>query len=101
MTHLCMKRSLDISNFLEELSSLSHSIVCLYFFALITEEVFLISPCSSLEHHIHIQCTSVPGLCFSFLPEELPFQFILNSNWKGSGFCIQFPQRANMIKMFK
>ena len=33
-----------ISNFLEEISSLSHSIVFLYFFALITEEDFLISP---------------------------------------------------------
>jgi len=34
-----------VSNFLEEISSLSHSIVFLYFFALITEEGFLISPC--------------------------------------------------------
>ena len=34
--HLCMKCSLDISDFLEETSSLSHSIVFLYFFALIT-----------------------------------------------------------------
>ena len=33
-----MKSSLGISNFLEEISSLSHSIVFLYFFALITEE---------------------------------------------------------------
>ena len=39
--HLCMKCSLGISNFLEEISSLSHSIVFLYFFALITEEGFL------------------------------------------------------------
>ena len=36
-----MKCSLGISNFLEEISSLSHSIVFLYFFALITEEGFL------------------------------------------------------------
>ena len=43
--HLCMKCSLGISNFLEEISSLSHSIVFLYFFALITEEGILISPC--------------------------------------------------------
>ena len=35
--HLCMKCSLGISNFLE-ISSLFHSIVFLYFFALITEE---------------------------------------------------------------
>ena len=44
-----MKCSLGISNFLEEISSLSHSIVSLYFFTLITEEGFLISPCYSLE----------------------------------------------------
>ena len=30
--HLCMKYSLGISNFLEDISSLSHSIVFLYFF---------------------------------------------------------------------
>ena len=41
--HLWMKYSLGISDFLEEISSLSHSIVFLYFFALITEEGFLIS----------------------------------------------------------
>ena len=40
-----MKYFLDISNFLEELSSLSHSVVFLYFFALITEEGFLTSLC--------------------------------------------------------
>ena len=33
-----MKHSFDLSSFLEEISSLSHSIVFLYFFALITEE---------------------------------------------------------------
>ena len=44
-----MKYSLSISNFLEEISSVSHSIVFLYFFALITEEGLLIFPCYSLE----------------------------------------------------
>ena len=44
-----MKSSLGISDFLEEISGLSHSIVFLYFFALIIEEDFLISPCYSLE----------------------------------------------------
>ena len=39
--HLCMKCSLGISNFLEEISSLSHSIVFLYFTELIIEEDFL------------------------------------------------------------
>ena len=50
----CMKCSLGISNFLEEISSPSHSIVFLYFFALITEEGFLISRCYSLELCIQI-----------------------------------------------
>ena len=36
---------LGTSNFLEEISRLSNSVVFLYFFALITEEGFLISPC--------------------------------------------------------
>ena len=36
-----MKCSLGISNFLEEISSLSNSVVFLYFFALIAEEAFL------------------------------------------------------------
>ena len=44
-----MKCSLGISNFLEEISSLSYCIVFLCFFALITEEGFLISPCSFLS----------------------------------------------------
>ena len=38
-----MKCSLGSSHFLEEISSLSHSVLFLYFFALITEEGFLIS----------------------------------------------------------
>ena len=42
-----MKCSPGISNFLEEISSLYHSIVFLYFFALITEKVFLMNPCYS------------------------------------------------------
>ena len=40
-----MKCSLEISHFLERISILSHFIVFLYFFALITEEGFLLSPC--------------------------------------------------------
>ena len=43
-----------VSNFLEEVSSLSHSFVFLYFFALISEEGFLLSPCYSLELSIQI-----------------------------------------------
>ena len=56
-----MKYSFGISNFLEEISSLSHSVVFLYFLALIAEEGFLISPCYSLELCIQM------GISFPFL----------------------------------
>ena len=55
-----MQCSVGISNFLDEISSLSHSVVFLYFFALIAEEGFLISPCYSLELCIQIL------ICFLF-----------------------------------
>ena len=64
--HLCMKYSLGISNFLEEISSLSHSIIFLYFFALITEESFLISPCYSLQFHIQMAISFLFSLAFTF-----------------------------------
>ena len=61
-----MKYSLDIFSFLEEISSLSHSVVFLCFFAFITEEGFLISPCCSLE--LCIQMGISPFLiCLLFL----------------------------------
>ena len=48
--------SLDISNFLNGISSLSHSTVFLYFFALSIEEGFLISPCYiKMLHSIYQQ----------------------------------------------
>ena len=51
-----MKCSLGISYFLEEISSLSHSVVFLYFFALIAEEGFLMYPCySEKDREILIQ----------------------------------------------
>ena len=63
-----MKRSLDISNFLEEISSLCHSIVFIYFFALITEEGFLIiSPCYSVELCIQMVYLSFFPLLFTSL----------------------------------
>ena len=67
--HFCMKWSLGISNFLEEISSLSLSIVFLYFFALITEEGFLISPCYSLElciQWVYLSLSSLPFTSFLF-----------------------------------
>ena len=58
--HPCMKCLFAISNFLEEISSLSHSIAFLYFLALFIKEGFLISPCYSLELCIRL------GLFFPF-----------------------------------
>ena len=50
LCHPSMKYSLCIANFLEEISSVSHSIVFLYFFALITEECFRIYPVIQTEY---------------------------------------------------
>src|SRR5574337_829155 len=61
--HLCMKCSFGISDFLEETSSLSHSVVFLYFFALIAEEGFLISSqlfVRPLQTAILLFCISFP-----------------------------------------
>jgi len=84
-----------ISNFLEENSSLSHSIIFLYFFALTTEEGFLISPCCSLE--LCIQSSwGKDGYIFSFLlcfsllffsqlfvrpPQTTIFPFCISFSW--------------------
>src|SRR5574339_526342 len=61
-----MKCSLGISNFLEDIYSLSHSIVFLYFFALITEEAFLISSCYSLELCIQMGISFLFSFAFRF-----------------------------------
>ena len=56
-----------VPNFLEEISSLSHSVVFLYFFALIAEEGFLSSPCYSLELFIQCSYISFSPLLFASL----------------------------------
>ena len=61
-----MKSSLGISNFFEEISSLSHSIVSLYFFALITEEGFIISPCYDVELCIQVGISFLFSFDFCF-----------------------------------
>jgi len=66
-----MKCSLGISNFLEEISSLSHSIVFLYFFALIAEEGFLISPCYSWNSVFKWVYLSFTPLLFTFFFSQL------------------------------
>ena len=56
-------------NVFEEISSLPHSVVFLYFFALITEEGFLISPCFSLELCIQMDISFLfSSLCYHYLP---------------------------------
>ena len=64
--------------FLEEISSVYHSIVFLYFFALIPEEGFLISPCYSLN-------SAFKWVYLSFSP--LPFTSLvfiaICLNWVG------------------
>ena len=70
-----MKCSLGIFNFLEEISSLCHSIVFLYFFTLITEEGFLISSCYSLELCIQM----LISFLFSFAFHVSSFQTDLNN----------------------
>ena len=72
---ICMKCSLGISNFLGEISSLSLSIAFLYFFALITEEGFLISPCYSLKLGIQMGYLS-----FSPLPLASLFSAICKAS---------------------
>ena len=64
--HLCMTCSLGISNFLEEISSLSLSIVFLYFFALIAEEGFLILAIlwNSAFRCLYISFSPLPLLLF-------------------------------------
>ena len=83
-----MKYSLGISNFLEETPILSHSIVFLYLFALITEEGFLISPCYSLELCIQMGISFL--LCLSLLffsqlfvrpPQTGIFPFYISFSW--------------------
>jgi len=56
--------SLGSFKFLEDISSLSYSIFPLYFFALITEEGFLISPCYSLELRIQMGISFLFSIAF-------------------------------------
>ena len=73
-----MKCSLGISNFLEKISSLSHSVVFFYFFALIAEEGFLISSCYSLELCVQMLISFLFSLAFCFC------SFLISSNPKES-----------------
>ena len=75
-----MKCSFGICNFLEEISSLSHSIVFLYVFALIAEEGFLISPCYSLETCIQMGISFLFFFAFHF-SSQISSVELLSSVW--------------------
>ena len=62
-----MKSSFDISDFLEEISSLTLSVVSLCFFALFIEEGLLVSPCYSLESAFTWVNLSLSPLLFASL----------------------------------
>ena len=62
-----MKYSFGISDFLEEIPSLSYSVVFLYFFALIAEEGFLICSCYSLELCIQMFVSFLFSFAFTLL----------------------------------
>ena len=65
--HLCMKCSFGISDFLEDIPSLSQSVVFLYFFALIAKEGFLISSCYSWNSAFRCLYLSFSPLLFTSL----------------------------------
>ena len=102
-----MKCSLGLSNFLEEISSLSHSIVFFYFFALITDEAFLISRGilwnSASKGYIFpfLLCFSL--LFFSHLfvrpPETAILLFCISYSWEWSWSLspIQCPESSSIV----
>ena len=61
-----MRYSLDSSDFLKEISFLSHSIVFLYFFALFIQEGLCVSPSYYLELYIHFGISFPFSLAFHF-----------------------------------
>ena len=82
-----MKCSFGISDFLEEISSLSHSVVFLYFFALVAEEGFLISSCYSLELCIQKFISFLFSFAFRFSSQL----FVRHPQTAILLFCISFP----------
>ena len=79
---------LGISNFLEEISILSHSVVFLYFFALIAEEGFLISPAILWNSAFRCLYLSFSPLLFASLLSQL---FVRPPQTAILLFCISFP----------
>ena len=72
-----MKCSLAISNFLEEIPSLSYSVVFLYFFALIAEEGFELMLLYSGQVALYKKVSFSPGVQPLLSPgDSLPFLYI-------------------------
>ena len=86
-----MKCSLSISIFLEEISNLSHSIVFLYFLALIIKEGFLISPCYSLDFCFQLGISFLFCLCLYFI--------FLVSKITAAGDCSHEIERRLLLEM--
>ena len=78
-----------ISNFLQEISSLSHSIVFFYFFALITEEGFFLFPCYSLQLFIQMGISFLFSFAFPFSSQL----FVMPPQTAVLLFCISFCHR--------
>ena len=92
-----MKYSLDISDFLEEISSLSHSIAFLYFFALITEEAFLISPCYSFKLCIQMGISFLFSFAFHFSFHSYLWKFGLGVQNEAEQRLIEFCQENALV----
>ena len=87
--------SLGISYFLEEISSLFHFIVFLCFFALITEEGFLISPCYSLELCIQMGISFLFSFAFKVKVKSLSCVWLFATPWK---VTYQAPQSMGFFR---
>ena len=78
-----MKSSLGISNFLEEISSLSHSVLFLYFFALIAEDGFLISLIANIRWIMEKAKEFQKNIYFCFIDYAKAFDCVdHNKLWK-------------------
>ena len=82
-----------ISNFLQEISSLSHSIVFFYFFALITEEGFFLFPCYSLQLFIQMGISFLFSFAFPFSSQL----FVMPPQTAILLFCISFCHRKRQF----
>ena len=85
LAHSYMKCSFDISNFLEEISSLSHSVVFLYFFALfIQKKPFYLSLLFfGILHSVGYSFPFLPCFAVLFFPQLFVklFQTITLACW--------------------